>query len=316
MTPPAVTITEYQPHTSLDNQLVALGRKVLAGWPDTRPVTTSLVRSRLRPTGTAPATLLAVCRDEQTTLLGAAALRYPGHPGAPGRLWGPVVDPNLERAGIGTALLTALTPYLNGFAVTSAEVPASRARAVRFFDRAGWTRTASAHLLTRPLPIDAPDAAGGRVEVWPAGERDVRDILARLYADTYPDADQGTATATFDRWRADERYRPEHLHLAETDDGTVAAALLYLLAADDHTEPAEVLIGDVLTRQELHAAGAAVHELLLAGLRQAGEYGARVARAIVTDTVVLTVLHDLGFQRADDIYFFQPTDNLHAADRP
>ncbi len=109
-----ITIADYQPQPTIDQELATLAYTAVQGWPDQRPITPALVASRLQPAGHAPPTVIAITRSPNGTLIGAAALRWPAYPTTPGRLWGPVIHPHHQHQHHGHAhrLLKALTERL------------------------------------------------------------------------------------------------------------------------------------------------------------------------------------------------------------
>lgn len=280
--PPAVTT--FVPDPELDAEIAALCYGAVAGWPDQRPITASLVRSRLRPTGQTP-TLLATQRTSQGQLVGAAALRWPTPPtdSAPGRLWGPVVDPDHRRARIGTALLDALSDRIPaGTRIQSAEVPAQRTSAATFYRQAGWNVTGCATLLKRHLPINDPPPLPPRWKIRQLHDgEDLTTAVANLYRIGYP-TDPDGASGAFARWTADERFTPSCLSIAEHDDGIGAIALVYPLAHGDPSEPPEALLADVILDPAVDSDRLRPAVMSIALNATATEVLATVARAVTS----------------------------------
>ncbi|NJC74094.1 GNAT family N-acetyltransferase [Planosporangium thailandense] len=311
-TPTTVDVADYTPGSDLDTELATLGYATTTGWPDQRPITDTLVRSRLRPVGRAPATLLATHRDPGGRLLAAAALRWPGYPHTPGRLWGPIVHPTHQRRGLGHAVLTALAQRLadSDATILTAEIPVSRAAARHFYQSAGWQPAGEATLLKRRLPLPAAEAVppGTRLRTLNPVE-DLTAPLAQMYAPTTPDRD--AAADTYRRWRADERFTPDGLTLAEDHHGLIAAALTYPLAHSDPREPAEVLLTDLLTTDagsdRLRAA------LVTAALNTvAPTVNATVARAVTAAPDTVNLLVGLGFHHVDRVRYYRYTPRTTA----
>jgi GNAT superfamily N-acetyltransferase len=251
----APTITGYLPG-ALDDDLAALAYLCIRGWADQRPVTSALVRSRLRPATQSATTMIALTHHHDV-LIGTAALRPPTPDGL-GRLWGPLVHPDHRGAGHGRALLDALRPWSH--TVTTAEIPVDRQPAHHLFTAAGWRPAHDAVLLKAPLPLtirgptqDQPLPAA-RVRTVRPDER-LDDPLGELVLAVHPDLGRSYAYATFRRWRTDERYTPHSLAIAEsvsaetgptTQTKIIGAALLYPLAHSDNSEPTEALIAELL----------------------------------------------------------------------
>jgi hypothetical protein len=81
-------------------ELAVLAQRCLSGYSDDRPVSASLVRSRLTNALTGVPPVLAVARNGQG-LAGWCAVRRPEPGEARARLWGPVVEPRAERISVG-----------------------------------------------------------------------------------------------------------------------------------------------------------------------------------------------------------------------
>ncbi|GAA1818305.1 GNAT family N-acetyltransferase [Planosporangium flavigriseum] len=306
VTTPPVAVTGYQPDPQLDAELAALGYAVVAGWPDQRPITDALVRSRLCPIGQVAATLLATHRTPGGRLIAAAALRWPGYPGTPGRLWGPIIHPAHRRRGLGNAVLTALTRHLasNDAAILTAEVPARRSAASRFYQAAGWQPAGEAALLKRWLPLPSAEEVPPGIRLrTPDPREDLTMPLAELYATANPGSDPAAAADAFSRWCADERFTPESLTVAEDRHGLIAAALAYPLAHRDPREPTEVLLADLLTTTAIDRLRTALVTTALNTVAQT--VNATVARAVTADTDVVNLLLRLGFHRVDRLRYYR-----------
>jgi GNAT superfamily N-acetyltransferase len=314
VTPPisgTLSVDTYLPHTGLDTELAALGYAAISGWPDQRPITATLVRSRLRPSGHAAARVLATHRDPAGRIVGAAALRRPGYPGTPGRLWGPIVHPAHRNRGLGRHLLAALTTRIGDSIILTAEIPARRDDAVRFYTTAGWRPAGSATLLKRRLPL--PACAGlppGLRLRFPAPGDDLTAAIAQLAATAAPGSP--AAADTLARWSADERFTPAGLALADHHGRLAGVALAYPIAHIDPGEPAEVLLADLITDTcPLRAA------LITASLNQAApSVGATVARAVTCDPRLVSLLNALNFSRVDDVRYLRYPGTAESAAQP
>ncbi|MFI1189413.1 GNAT family N-acetyltransferase [Streptomyces californicus] len=121
----------------LCEHLADLAQQCIAGFSDDRPVSASLVRSRLTNALTGAPPVLAVARVDRG-ITGWCAVRRPEPGEARARLWGPVVAPGARRTGLATRLLDAVvgaTPW----PLMTTDVPADRHGAADFFARSGWT---------------------------------------------------------------------------------------------------------------------------------------------------------------------------------
>ncbi len=284
----SIDVAAYQPGTPVDDELATVAYAAVARWADQRPITAELVASRLRTHADAPATLLATGRAHDGRLVGAAALRWPAAPGATGRLWGPAVLPESRRRGLGARLLAALDARLADTAaaqVTSAEVPVGRCAAHRLFHAAGWT-LAPASVLLKAQPLPPPNTPPQPSRVRPAQPDQAGDLagpLGRLYGATHPTQPPLVAAATWQRWTADSRYRPDCLLVAPSGDGGEldGAALVYPLAHTDPAEPPEALLADVLVAPNAGDPQRLRDGLIAAALSAGRRHGAAVARALV-----------------------------------
>ncbi|GAA4994395.1 hypothetical protein GCM10023205_78960 [Yinghuangia aomiensis] len=300
-----VTILDYRPGESpdLDDSLAHLAYEVVTGWPDQRPISAGLVRSRLQAPDSAPPTILALRRTHRGLLVGAAALRHPDGLGSRGRLWGPVVHPDHQYRGIGRTLFAALP---TGILCTSAEIPATRARGTEFYASAGWRAGEPHQLLKRDLP---PPSSVIRMPatIGPHDGRDLTTELARLYAQNRPRHSPATAAGTFTRWTRDERFAPRHLWMATQAGRLLGAALVYPLEHTAPNEPREALLADLLVQA---AAEIGADEIRLAlssaALNSAYLVGAQVARC-VADTCMDphgVLQKRLGFAIVDNLLMY------------
>lgn len=300
----AVMVTDYCPEPDLDDALARLGYAVIRGWPDQRPVSPSLVRSRLRPPGAARPTVLAVARSPAGTVIGAAALRCPAERRGLARLWGPVVHPDHRRRGVGRLLYGQVMTAAGAgeLRISTAEIPQKRTGSARFYEHLGWHAAPAGVLLKRPLPCpEAPAGLGPAIDALRPGDRPVRQI-ARLYARAFPESGPLTAAGTFDRWRADERFTSDGLLLARLDRRIVGAALAYVLHHLWPGEPAEVLLADILIDPDLAEHRVLRRELALRALHSGVRAGAAVARAIIREEdheLHHTLTGELGFDEID-----------------
>ncbi|MFD8560642.1 hypothetical protein ACFV1N_25495 [Streptosporangium canum] len=301
-----ITTEVYRPGTGLDNELAQLGYAAMYGWPDQRPVTGALVRSRLRPQGGAAATTLLLARTPGGDLAGAAALRHPAAAGRAARLWGPVIAPHRQRRGLGAALLEQAMAGLDDPAtvVRTAEIPAVRRHAGAFFARAGWHLHSAAVLLRAPIGASLPMPDVRFLEPDDAAS------LAQLYHAAHPEHGWGVAADTYARWGGDERFTPDGLLGvdAAASGGLRAAVLVYPLAHSDAGEPIEALLADVLIHAHATAAEATLltRLMVMAAMAAGARCGARVVRAIVpAASILLSELRALGFHMMDEIRYYQ-----------
>ncbi|WP_061294112.1 GNAT family N-acetyltransferase [Herbidospora cretacea] len=306
----SINTIAYSPGTALDEELADLGYAAMCGWPDQRPVTSALVRSRLRPSGNAQPTTVLLARLGDGTLAAAAALRYAAGPGSSARLWGPIVAPDCQKRGLGTALLqqaTALQPDGQTILLT-AEIPEARKHGYEFFEKAGWQPRSTAALLKADLGSLPPllDRDWVRVRRAEAADADA-DALSRLYQALHPDHGRQIAQDTYRRWSADERFVSDGLLIVDGPGGDLyGAALMYPLAHDDPAEPAEALLADVLISPDIDRTEVAP-PLIAAALTAGVRHHAVVARAIVPDSdpALRADLRSVGLAPAGQIRYFQ-----------
>jgi len=310
MTYPPLVFAPYTPTPTLDAELADLGYACIRGCADQRPITPSLVRSRLAAPGQAPPTLLATVRSLDGSLIAAAALRHPPVPGGTGRLWGPLVHPCHQRQGLGRHLLAAFAPVLHTVdgTVASAEIPDDRPAADAFFRTSGWAQSPDSDVLLKaPLPLAAAPGRPPRVTVRAATpEQDLARIDALYRAARPGDPNAAGAGA---RWCRDERFHARCLALADDGDRLLAAALVYPLAhSRPGEEPPEALLGNLLlhpdTRGRSDHAQHVTYRALTAAVRTAGS---KIARAIVPghDGTTVELLKQLGFVPHGTIRYYQ-----------
>jgi GNAT superfamily N-acetyltransferase len=316
-----VTVGSYRPDPDVDADLADLCFAAIQGWPDQSPVSPEMVRSVLRPAGMT-ATSLIVHRDEQGTMLAAAALCWPATLDTTACLWGPIVHPRARGSGIGRALLDTVADVMAtrpGVRVTTAQIPQARTEGWSLFEHAGWSRAGTSTLLKRELP--AEDAACA--EMSAPAEVSVRTVrtgeyldqaLATLFAAARPQLGFAAARDTYARWTADARYTPDGLLLAVDDDRLLGAAIVYPTTHELPGAPAEAQLTDLLTDQTLDPPrlNTVQSALVAAALRVGAEMGAAVARAVVACPYLAATLVAAGFQVADTIRYYTPPSDRHA----
>ncbi|WP_322769838.1 GNAT family N-acetyltransferase [Frankia sp. Cr1] len=301
-----LSFVDYQPNPALDTELAALAYACLRGWPDQRPITAALVRSRLHPIGHAPATTLGLHHDDHGALTAAAAIRWPTGTGDVGRIWGPLVHPTTQRNGLGRALLDGILTVAGtiGERITTAEIPATRLHGCALFHTAGWTLSDNAALLRCSLPLPQADYPGLRFR-HPRPDENIRDVVAKLYHLTYPGAAPDISAHTLARWSQDERFQPCSLTLAEDDQRTVAIALVYPLAHTHPDEPAEALLGDILIHPDAYDE-TLLRQALIAHALNSASPQASIGRFITTDLRLAGTLTQSGFRLIDTILRYKP----------
>jgi GNAT superfamily N-acetyltransferase len=314
----SISVVDYRPEPALDNDLADLAYAAVHGWPDQAALTPAQIRSWLRATGTT-ATTLALYRDGADRLLAAAALRWPATLEEPGWLWGPMVHPSVQRGGLGTLLLGALSDVVSarpGVRVTSAEIPETRKAGWGLYERAGWHNCGTANLLTRTLPAAlALTAPAATVPVRTARAGDYLDpALAELVASARPHLGYATARDTYTRWASDERYDPEGLLLVEGPDRLLGAAVVYPVTHNRYGEPHQAVFGDLVVRGDLDRyTGHVVRSALVAaGLQASVRLGASEARALAYDAAGTDTFVAAGFDVLDQVRYYS-TSELSAA---
>jgi len=329
----AIDLVDYWPNAGLDAELAELCYAALRGATDQRPVTPALVRAWLRQTGLT-ATTLAVHRDPQGRLLGAAAICWPGAPESAGRLWGPFVHPDARATGVGSALFATLDEVVRsrpGVRMATVAIPETRSGGWGLYERAGWQALGKASLLRRILPGSveslppAPSVDGLQVRTVRTGEY-LDPAIASLVTGARPAVTFANARDTLTRWTTDERYRPDGLLLAEStapgpadpdalgsgsrEDRLLGAALVYRLHQPDSDEPVEARLADLLVAAHLDPAVAAAARTALvdAVVRVSVQLGAAVARAVVESEEVIRALLGAGFEVGDQIRYYTRPD--------
>jgi GNAT superfamily N-acetyltransferase len=301
-----VILEDYRSTWDLDHELSNVGYQAVRGGPDSRPINATVMNSLLRPVSMR-ATTLALHRDDDGQLLGAAALRWPPTLDSIGWLWGPVVHPSQRGTGLGRGLLDALTEVLAkhpGVKVATSAICETRATACAMFEELGWLIQPSA-LLVRSLParLDVPPS----LPVRPAQQGEyLHAVLAGLYATARPEDGMTAARDTFARWSADTRYTPAGLLLAEGSHGLAGAVLLYPCTHDTEDEPAEARIEDMITCRKLTEEQAVPlrRTLVAAALAVADRCGATVARAVPPDAQIEAALRWAGFESVDNVRYY------------
>ncbi len=300
-----ITVTDYRPTTTLDEELAELGYAAIQGWPDQAPVDASLVRAMLRPPGMT-ATTLALCRDEHGRLLGGAAVRWPATLDAAGQLWGPMVHPDVRHHGLGRRLMETVTEILAthpGVLVSTTDIAESRKEGWSLFEAAGWTMTGVNELYERPILSTDTTTEPSGVSVRPLtpGEY-IAPALADLFAACRPELGPTTARDAFDRWTHDSRYVPDGLLLVEAPGRLIGAAIVYP-SHSDSVGLAEALILDLLVAPDLDpgTAGAVRRGLVDTAIHVGAQAGATVARAIVDRPDLADSLAAAGFAVADRV---------------
>jgi hypothetical protein len=302
-----VQLLDYRPDAELDADLADLGYAAVYGWPDQSPITASHVRSWLRAAGTS-ATTLALRRDDEQRLIGASAITWPSTLEGAAILWGPIVHPGAQRAGVGASLLRTVSQVLAtrpGIRVVTSEIPERRKAGWALFEQAGWHAVASASLLTRVLPAPASLPSSVKVRTARPGEY-LDPALAELYAAVRPDLGYATARDTYTRWTTDERYEPDGLLLVDGPNGLSGAALVYPVTHNKYGQPHEALLADLIVDTQLAPDEAAVVREALVGatLDVSADLGASLARAVVQCPLLIDSLRAVGFETVDQIRYY------------
>ncbi|WP_274036461.1 GNAT family N-acetyltransferase [Streptomyces sp. MMBL 11-1] len=225
----------------LCEQLADLAQQCITGFSDDRPVSASLVRSRLTNALTGAPPVLAVARDDRG-VTGWCAVRRPEPGEGLARLWGPVVAPGARRAGLGARLLDAVAGAAPWPLVTT-DVPADRPGAAAFFARSGWTE------LDTVTVLHGTPARGG----FEAATADTLPELGAYVTDAarrYAGHEEAFAKATLRRWQDDARFRPGNL-LLDTSTGSLLLALAQHTAVSSELLLAEVWAADADVRRRL-----------------------------------------------------------------
>ncbi|WP_431984135.1 GNAT family N-acetyltransferase [Streptomyces qinglanensis] len=226
---------------SLCEELAALSQRCISGYSDDRPVSASLVRSRLTNSLTGVPPVLAVARIGQG-LAGWCAVRRPEPGEARARLWGPVVEPSARREGLGRRLLETVVDAVQWPLVTT-EVPVDRDGANVFFTESGWEVLDNITVLhgipsaEGPGAVTAADITGLEEYVAAAGRR-------------FAGLESQFAASTLPRWQDDARFSAETL-LLDPSTGSLLLALVQRNTTGSELLVAEVWAADAEVRRRL-----------------------------------------------------------------
>ncbi|MFD7341089.1 GNAT family N-acetyltransferase [Streptomyces violascens] len=256
-------------HADVCEELASLAQRCIAGYSDDRPVSASLVRSRLTNALTGAPPVLAVARDGRE-VVGWCAVRRPEPGEQRARLWGPVVDPAAHRAGLGRRLLQTVVEAVEWPLVTT-DVPLDRDGATDFFTRSGWEV-----LDTITVLHGAP--ADGLLGAVTAADIEAPEAYVAKAARRFAGLEASFADSTWSRWRDDARFHPETL-LLDPPTGSLLLALAQENATSSELLLAEVWAADEEVRRRLIA-----QAHILAGARQVATVRA-VTRLDPTDFV-------------------------------
>ncbi|GHG12115.1 GNAT family N-acetyltransferase [Streptomyces filamentosus] len=247
----------------LCEQIAVVSQRGIGGFSDDRPVSASLVRSRLTNalTGAPPVLVLARAGEE---LVGWCAVRHPEPHEARARLWGPVVDPRVRRSGLGSQLLREVTGLVVWPLMTT-DVPVDRPGAAEFFAGAEW-RVLHEVTVLRGVPVPRGMATADNS----VGFADLDGYVAAA-ARQFGGYPAGFAEATLPRWRDDARFQPDHL-LLDPPTGSLLLAL-----AQHNGASSELLLA------ELWATPAARRPLIRAAHTLAARQGLEAVRAVTRD---------------------------------
>ncbi|WP_250305290.1 GNAT family N-acetyltransferase [Streptomyces sp. A 4/2] len=240
-------------HASVCEELAGVAQRCIAGYSDDRPVSASLVRSRLTNALTGAPPVLAVARDGRE-VLGWCAVRRPEPGEQRARLWGPVVDPSARRAGLGRKLLQTVVEAVEWPLVTT-DVPVDRDGATDFFAHSGWEV-----LDTITVLHGAP--ADGLLGAVTGAEIAEPEAYVAAAARRFAGLEASFAASTWPRWRDDTRFHPETL-LLDPPTGSLLLALAQKNATSSELLLAEVWAADEEVRRRLIA-----EAHILAGARQ------------------------------------------------
>ncbi|MGW4103160.1 GNAT family N-acetyltransferase [Streptomyces sp. NPDC004976] len=224
-------------------ELAVLAQRCIRGYSDDRPVSASLVRSRLTNALTGAPPMLAVARNGQD-LTGWCAVRRPEPGEARARLWGPIVEPSARRAGLGRRLLQTVVEAAEWPLVTT-DVPVDRDGATDFFTRSGW------EVLDTITVLHGTPSTGGPGAVTAADITGLEAYVAAA-ARRFAGLESSFATSTLPRWRDDARFSAETL-LLDPPTGSLLLALVQRNATDSELLLAEVWAADAAVRRRLIA---------------------------------------------------------------
>ncbi|MFI6112825.1 GNAT family N-acetyltransferase [Kitasatospora sp. NPDC051164] len=240
-------------HADVCEELADLAQRCITGYSDDRPVSASLVRSRLTNALTGAPPVLAVARDGRK-VTGWCAVRLPEPGEQKARLWGPVVDPAVRRAGLGRRLLQTVVEAVEWPLVTT-DVPIDRDGATDFFARSGWEVLDTITVL-HGAPADGVFAAVTAADI---GEPEAYvSAAARRFAGL----EESFAASTWLRWRDDARFHPETL-LLDPPTGSLLLAL-----AQENATHSELLLAEVWAADEGARRRLIAQAHILAGARQ------------------------------------------------
>lgn len=240
-------------NVALRGDLADLAQRCIAGYSDDRPVSASLVRSRLTNALTGAPPVLAVARDGGE-IAGWCAVRRPEPGEQRARLWGPVVDPAARRTGLGRRLLQTVVEAVEWPLVTT-DVPVDRDGATAFFADSGWEV-----LDTITVLHGAP--ADGVLGAVTAADIGAPEAYVATAARRFAGLEAPFAASTWPRWRDDARFHPETL-LLDPPTGSLLLALAQKNATSSELLLAEVWTADEEVRRQLIA-----QAHILAGARQ------------------------------------------------
>ncbi|MFE9974021.1 GNAT family N-acetyltransferase [Streptomyces hirsutus] len=225
----------------LCEELAVLAQRCISGYSDDRPVSASLVRSRLTNALTGAPPVFAVARDGRE-LTGWCAVRRPEPGEVMARLWGPVVEPSARRAGLGRRLLQTVVEAVEWPLVTT-DVPVDRDGATDFFARSGW------EVLDTITVLHGTPSAGGPGAVTAA---DITGLEAYVTAAArrFAGVEASFAASALPRWRDDARFSAETL-LLDPPTGALLLALVQRNATGSELLVAEVWAADAEVRRRL-----------------------------------------------------------------
>lgn len=224
-------------------ELAILAQRCISGYSDDRPVSASLVRSRLTNALNRVPPVLAVARNGQG-LAGWCAVRRPEPGEARARLWGPVVEPSERRANLGRRLLQTVVDAVQWPLVTT-DVPVDRDGAGMFFTRSGWEVL---HTITVLHGTPSADGPGAVTAVHITGLEAYVAAAGRRFAGL----EASFAAATLPRWRDDARFSAETL-LLDPPTGSLLLALVQRNTTGSELLVAEVWAADAEVRRRLIA---------------------------------------------------------------
>ncbi len=224
-------------------ELAVLAQRCISGYSDDRPVSASLVRSRLTNALTGVPPVLAVARNGQD-LVGWCAVRRPEPGEARARLWGPVVKPSARRAGLGLRLLQTVVDAVQWPLVTT-DVPVDREGAGMFFTRSGWEVL---HTITVLHGTPSADGPGVVTAVGITG----LDAYVAAAGRRFAGLESSFAASTLPRWRDDARFSAETLVL-DPPTGSLLLALVQRNTTGSELLVAEVWAADAEVRRRLIA---------------------------------------------------------------